>query len=361
MTPPKIARRTPGRGIHLAGEPLEAELARFFGYSHDVLAILDLRGRVLLVSPSVKQVLGYGVDSLVGRRLLGLVDAADRAAATTYIRAVLRGRPAAGLEARLLHAGGGWVSMRWSMRVGPEGRLYLVGRDRTDEVRHHHMRLRNELAELRLRTALELHDGILQTLTGATLQIAVARKLLRNDPAAAEQVLAELGKSVSAEQQEMRMYVDEVKGGPSPAWADEGLGVADRIAALLDRVGAIWGVATSVDVAVGDGLTPEVVRRVLRVVQEATVNSARHGAARRVSVAVAADGHDVAIRVADDGRGFPFFGRYEHDALREQRLGPISLKHRVEEAGGRIAIESTPHGATVLVRMPAARGLGEDA
>ncbi|MDE3172093.1 MAG: PAS domain-containing protein [Gemmatimonadota bacterium] len=353
MTQPKIARRTPGRGIQVAGQPLEAELARFFGYAHDVLVVLDAGGRVLLISPSVKHVLGHAPQSLAGRRLLGMTHPDDRPAAKDYVRAVLHGRAVGGLEARLLHAGGGCVPMRWSLTLGAEGRLYAVGRDRTDEVRHHHMRLRNEVAELRLRTALELHDGILQTLTGATLQIAVARRLVHDDPGGAERVLSELGKSVAAEQQEMRLYVDEVKGGPSPAWADESLAAPERIAALLDRVGAIWGVATHFHASLGDDLPAEAVRRLLRIVQEATVNSARHGAARSVSVTAAVERGEIAIRVADDGRGFPFLGRYEHQALAEQRLGPLSLKHRVEEAGGRIAIDSTPAGATVWVWIPA--------
>lgn len=335
----------------MAGEPVEAELARFFGYSHDVLVILSADARVLLISPSVEPVLGYTVHEMIGHRLLELVHADDRSGMTDVTRGLQRGEPASGVEARLLHAGGGYVPMRWTVAAGTQGRLYAVGRDRTDEVHSHQMQLRNEMAELRLRMALELHDGILQTLTGATLQIAVARKLVQSNPNAAERVLAELGRSVSAEQQEMRLYVDEVKG-QSPAWADETLSATERIAALLDRVGAIWGVTTAFDTHLDGEVPIQVLRTVLRVIQEATVNSARHGSARTVSVSVAVAGLDVTVRVADDGHGFPFVGRYDHDALKERRLGPLSLKYRVEEAGGRLSIESTPHGATVFVRIP---------
>jgi len=140
--------------------------------------------------------------------------------------------------------------------------------------------------------------------------------------------------------------------GQSPAWADETLSATERIAALLDRVGAIWGVTTAFDTHLDGEVPIQVLRTVLRVIQEATVNSARHGSARTVSVSVAVAGLDVTVRVADDGHGFPFVGRYDHDALKERRLGPLSLKYRVEEAGGRLSIESTPHGATVFVRIP---------
>jgi len=211
------------------------------------------------------------------------------------------------------------------------------------------------MAELRLRTAMELHDGILQTLTGASLQIAVARRLVRQDPTAAEELLATLGETVRAEQQEMRLYVDEVKG-ENPLWPDGDPSLAGRIAAMLDRVRAIWGLSASLEGDIEDDLPAEVGRRILRIIQEATVNAARHGLAKTVTVTVGRDGPAITIRIADDGHGFPFLGDFDGDALREKRLGPLSLKHRVEDAGGRLSILSTRGGATVCVWIPVREG-----
>jgi signal transduction histidine kinase len=207
------------------------------------------------------------------------------------------------------------------------------------------------MAELRLRTALELHDGILQTLTGATLQLAVARRLVGADPAGAEKVLAGLGESISAEQQEMRLFVDELKGS-APLWADGTLGLPQRIEALMDRMGMIWGLTSSVETSVEVKVGGELARQVLRIIQEATVNAARHGSAKNISVSVTVDGAKLTIAIADDGEGFNFLGEYDHEALHEKRLGPLSLKHRVKDTGGRISINSTPKGSTIVVRLP---------
>lgn len=348
---PRTPEDAPGPGSESAGEPLEGELARFFGYSNDALVILDHKGRVVVASPSVERLLGYSIEELLGSRLLGRVHPEDRPHVRARARTLLEGHPVTGLDARVRDAQGAYLPMRWSVAVGPHGRMYAVGRDRTEEVRHHDTRIRNEMAELRLRTAMELHDGILQTLTGASLQIAVARKLVRSDPAQAEKVLEALGESVAAEQQEMRLYVDEVKG-QRHAWTDQSAGAAERIGALLQRVGMIWGLATTLDARIEEEIPPEPLRRILRIIQEATVNAARHGAARNVSVRVIAEDSSLTIRTSDDGRGFSFLGLYDHETLREKRLGPLSLKHRVEDAGGRISIESTPEGATVLVQIP---------
>jgi PAS domain S-box-containing protein len=336
---------------YLPGASLEGELARFFGFSHDVLAILDRYGRVLVMSPSVERVLGYAVDALVGERLLRTVHPEDRPTVKKKVRAMLRGRPIGDLNVCISREDGEWVPMRWSLSLGSDKRIYAVGRDHSDEVRHKDALLRHETAELRLRTALELHDGILQTLTGASLQIAVARRVVRTDPAAAEEVLGTLGNIIAAEQQEMRLYVDELKGS-APVWTDGSLGLPERIKAVLDRVGTIWNLTINVEIFVSARIGGEFGRQIVRIIQEGTVNAARHADATSVSVSVVLEGPDVTISIADNGNGFSFLGEYDHDALKENRLGPISLKHRVGETGGRISINSTPTGSTVFVRLP---------
>jgi signal transduction histidine kinase len=138
-------------------------------------------------------------------------------------------------------------------------------------------------------------------------------------------------------------------------WTDESRSIPDRIEAVLDRVAAIWGAEVTVEARVPREIRGEVGRQVVRIVQEATVNAARHGSADSVSVTVWQEEGHVHIRVVDTGAGFSFRGEYDHDQLKEQKLGPLSLKHRVEEAGGRISIRSTPGGSTVQVRIPLVR------
>lgn len=344
----------PSSPADAVGEPEQDELARFFRYSHDVLTIMDRAGRVVVISPSVERVLGLAPKELVGERLIQRVHPEDQPDLKAKVRTLMEGRPVGNLDVRVATADGAWVPMRWSLSVGREDRVYGVGWDDTDRAMHREALVRNEMAELRLRTAMELHDGILQTLTGASLQIAVARRLLHTDPAAAEKVLEALGSSVAAEQQEMRFYVDELKGRVS-GWTDGTRRLAERIEAALERVGTIWGVRTSVETDLPGWIGGEVGHQVVRVVQEAAVNAARHGSPGLVSVVVERQKADIAITISDDGQGFSFVGKYDDKALRENRLGPLSLKHRIREIGGSIAIDSTPEGATVFVRVPLPR------
>jgi signal transduction histidine kinase len=64
------------------------------------------------------------------------------------------------------------------------------------------------------------------------------------------------------------------------------------------------------------------------------------------------------VAVSDDGRGFSFRGRVEHDTLVDSKLGPASLLDRVVGLGGRMSIESNPSGARVEFVLPAPAGRG---
>jgi signal transduction histidine kinase len=88
------------------------------------------------------------------------------------------------------------------------------------------------------------------------------------------------------------------------------------------------------------------------IVQEALVNAARHAAASDIQVEIASENGQMHIVVTDNGRGFPFFGDYDHATLTAQGLGPVMLKERVKSLGGTLAIHSTPAGARLDIRVP---------
>jgi signal transduction histidine kinase len=58
------------------------------------------------------------------------------------------------------------------------------------------------------------------------------------------------------------------------------------------------------------------------------------------------------VTVADDGRGFAFRGRLDHEALLQSEVAPLSLRDRVCALDGRIAIDSGSHGARVEISLP---------
>jgi signal transduction histidine kinase len=75
-----------------------------------------------------------------------------------------------------------------------------------------------------------------------------------------------------------------------------------------------------------------------------------------VTVDVSAKDSHLRIAVSDDGHGFPFLGRYDHDALERANLGPVSLRNRVASLGGTLTVDSTPAGSCVEVTLPMVAG-----
>lgn len=354
MTPPTspTADTPPSEG----SVPLDREeLARFFGYSRDLFAILDAKGHILIISPSVERMLGHPADDLAEHRLLQFVHPVDATKVRSEVRRLFSQPGVADFECRVRHAQGHWLPMSWSVSVDElSNRIYCVGRDRTGDIRRREEARTRAAAELRLRTAAELHDGVLQTLTAAGLQLAVAQRMVAQDPQRAAEVLEKIAESMAAEQRELRLYVDELKL-EEPMWADAGVPLEQRIGDMLSRIHSIWGVATELNVDLGEGYDPEFDRRVLRLIQEAVVNAARHGGARRVEVSVREKGQNIEVLLQDDGHGFPFSGDYDYEALKERRLGPVSLKQRVAQGRGTLSIRSTPQGARLQIVLPLER------
>ena len=57
--------------------------------------------------------------------------------------------------------------------------------------------------------------------------------------------------------------------------------------------------------------------------------------------------------IDDDGKGFPFAGRFTLSELDELRRGPTVIKERVRAVGGNMVIESNPgHGSKLEITVP---------
>src|SRR5690242_19472978 len=63
----------------------------------------------------------------------------------------------------------------------------------------------------RLRLARELHDGLLQALTGLTLQLESASRLVDADPHAALRQLREIQEMIVDRQRELREWIEGVR------------------------------------------------------------------------------------------------------------------------------------------------------
>lgn len=209
-------------------------------------------------------------------------------------------------------------------------------------------------SEARIRLAGDLHDGMLQSLTGIRLELrAVATGLDGQSEPPRERLLA-VERALAREQRELRLFIESLGPagrGATSARREEAL--AARLEAVRERLALAWKTPVSIRVAPGTPeLPPRFVEPLPLMVHEAIVNALKHAEPSRVVVTVEADGGDLRVVVADDGRGFPFRGRHDHDALASLSAAPRSLYARVASLGGRLSIDSTEAGSQVEIRLP---------
>ncbi|HEX6900579.1 MAG TPA: sensor histidine kinase [Thermoanaerobaculia bacterium] len=207
--------------------------------------------------------------------------------------------------------------------------------------------------EERIRLARDLHDGVLQSLTGIGLRLAAVRGLLDENPQAARASLETLQELIAREQRDLRFFIQELKPPPL-APAGEASTLAGSVSELVRRIELEWGLRAELRMQGLEGPIPEsLARDIYHVIRESLVNAVRHGEASAVRVRIARDETGaLSITVADNGQGFPFQGRYSQTELAERKWGPRTLLERVTSLQGTLTVDSSSSGARLDIAIP---------
>ncbi len=196
----------------------------------------------------------------------------------------------------------------------------------------------------RRRIASDLHDGVVQELTGVSMTLSAAT--LRGGATSPETVMTSAGHQIRESVKSLRSLLVDIY---PPNLHEEGLtsALADLLGSLHNR-----GVLTELDVTIAENqLNPRTVSLLYRAAQESVRNVASHAGASRVAITVAADGDHAVLVVDDDGRGF------DDTRLAAQtqagHVGLRSLAGLLTDAGGSLEIRSAVgSGTRVEVRIP---------
>ena len=224
------------------------------------------------------------------------------------------------------------------------------------EIEALHVDLAEELArtvamEERVRLARDLHDGVLQSMTGFGLQLATVRRRLGESPELVAKSLEELQQQIASEQRDLRFFIDEVR----PPRGESGVGkpLGDRLRDLADRIEREWGLRVDLEMDEAPSVPEPLGREIYHLAREGLVNAARHAHASSARVELGDPGSGgVEIRVADDGRGFPFRGRFDDRELRDAGDGPRSLLERIQSLGGTMILDSEANGSCLTITLP---------
>ena len=214
-------------------------------------------------------------------------------------------------------------------------------------------RLREAAAvDERVRLARDLHDSLLQSQAGAALQLLAARRLLDRDPEAGRTRLADVQQQLERDELELRTFVTRLRPVGRTVSTPVTTSLTERLEELRQRVERQWEIHVNLHLEPMTGLTDEIFEGTYRLAQESIVNAARHADASVVDVALSKTPEGLCLRIADDGRGFPFQGTYDLAALNGMNHGPLTLKERVADLGGSLQLTSTDTGTELVIKLP---------
>lgn len=196
--------------------------------------------------------------------------------------------------------------------------------------------------EERTRIAQEIHDTLLQSFSGITLQLGSIQRTLaaHHDGAAARlsDVLIVADQTLrDARTVVWEMYAPELRT----------MDLADALRAAVQSTPGLSELAVTYKVFGARRRLPIAIETaVLRVGREAVVNAVRHAQARSIDVQLTFTPKSIELRVKDDGRGLPDGEMATISG--NGHWGLAGMRTRTERLGGTFQLTRSPEGGTIV-------------
>jgi len=355
----------------ILSESMQARLLAILEKTTDYVAMADAEGGILYLNPAGRALLGLGPDDDTSRMNMSMCHYSEQEVEEKIRGEALPAAIRSGLwrgesrlrdsEGREIHASQVIIAHR-----GEDGEVKhfsTILRDTTEQVRTAQALRdsRDELQRLsgllvtiqedeRRRIALDLHDGLGQSLSLIKLSLEKAVSQLATGAAGeAGESLQQLIPRVKETLVEVRRVSTELR----PSILDD-LGILPTLSWFFREFETACGhIAVEKSFNVAEHEVPVPLQITLyRILQEATNNIVKHAGADRVRVSLDRIDEMLHLVVEDNGRGFdPDSIRYVQGDGRG--LGLFSMKERASLSGGRYRIASAPgQGTRIEVSWP---------
>ncbi len=216
---------------------------------------------------------------------------------------------------------------------------YKRAEEERDRLRQQEIEVRAQNEERR-RIARDLHDVVLQDLSGAlqSLRLTHLRSKNAGPGLELEEELEALGRASSG----LRSAIYDLRHEGESSFVES----VESLVEVNRRLTPERQIALTI----GEGLRGALPRKIgvelLRVLREILTNARRHSGARKIEVRLWTEGDTLVVEVADDGRGFD-------PAVAQGGVGLVGMRERVEALGGEVEVSSRPgNGTEVTVRVP---------
>lgn len=197
-------------------------------------------------------------------------------------------------------------------------------------------------SEERTRMAREIHDTLVQRLTGIGLQLEAALNHLERDASGARKPLSRALEVAREGLEEARRSVLGLRAAPLATKT-----LAAALQSLARGFTSETGIRVRLRIVGKRGLPEQVESELYRIAQEALTNVRKHASVNEAEITLRRNARSVTLAVRDRGRG----------VRRSRAGGPgqgiMGMRERARLLGGKLDIRSSPgRGATVTVKVP---------
>ena len=296
---------------------------------------------IVYVNPAFERTTGYAAEEVLGRncRFLQREDRAQPALEELKA-AVCEGRHCT-VVLRNYRKDGTlfWNELSIYSVRDEDGRMTnFVGvqNDVTERIRAEEILSEMRRAERR-RIARDLHDIVLQDLSGVLQSLRLTHLQAKGSGLDLEEELEALGRATSG----LRSAIYDLRREKERPFLESVESLVDLNRQATDE----REIRLVVEEGFPVGLPGKESVDVLRVLQEALTNARRHSRAGRVEVRLRMENQEMLAEVIDDGRGFD-------PASVRAGVGLSAMRERIEGLGGKIEVRSRPgKGTKVTVRV----------
>jgi len=348
------------RGIE-ATRTSEARKAAMLDASLEAVITVDPHGRVVEFNSAAEAAFGYRREEAIGHELSGLVvppRMRERALEGFAHCQESRHGDLLGKRYDTLAMRSNGAEFPVEVAIAPIGTgeqplFTIFVRDNTMQVRaeavvrQYQDRLRSLMADLllaeereRRRLAVDLHDGLSQTIALTQMKVSALRSAAG---VKIERSLEEIAQLIDQTNRTARSIGFELS---PPVLHD--LGLVPALQWLVENIRARYEVSIELVYENQFGPTDERCRVILfRSIRELLINAAKHAGATHVRVRLHTEASELLVAVEDDGVGM------EQASVPERGSGLFSIQERVSHVGGSMQIDSARgQGTKVQLRVP---------
>jgi PAS domain S-box-containing protein len=230
-----------------------------------------------------------------------------------------------------------------------QGRLLEQSQHMQEQLRRLSHQILQAHEEERKRISRELHDEVTQTLVGINVHLETLTRATEANPRQLKGKIVRTQRLVEKAVSMVHRFARELR----PTLLDD-LGLVATVHSFLKDFTKRTGIRvhfTSFASGRIDQLASDARTVFYRVAQEALTNVARHAEASQVKVSLLKLPEALCLEISDNGKSFAV--EKVMDPKRNQRLGLIGMRERVEMVGGSLSIESAPgQGTTIRAQIP---------